>query len=714
MAQDRIQLLYNIECRQQEQQQQDLATGQQSSQLASQAIDNFYSQRIEQLDFQRAEKEVPIDFLKLFRQRTHYKHLGISLNLLDLLYMENYCCKWSKRYDSPTSARSGLFRHQDNCTQTESHLPSKFEEKQRIEGGFRVGSINSPLFRDCKTVKPPPKNNYNSQAYYDNMLTEANQNTKPDNRRLKKKPCSARYTESSSTDIICACRCCDINHPEQDHEQDHEQQQEQDHEQEPVQKQELDQRKATATSDWLTVHCSSTNGHCSINCKHCDTNAMTPTTRLSHRHRNESEDEIQSYELRRTSMVINLPNKVAEQSNTLHDVEHRPRPVDTVKTLLSPRAFRCRTKQSMSSSCVIGCKTKITPTAAQSLTSICSELPASSADTLNDLWLNPDACKASRSRVHHWSIDIQHVGWEGSAHLDAAGKRAALMRCVKCAALHRKLNQSQRSQGIVSRLQQLRRYQQKSDRQYHRSLLASDAFKKRNQTMRQRSVGGQLHECPMRAPGCSRVTSEMLLAHFLAVHLSEPRLALNEVGNSDQLLIKFKPMVFNISHNVCLSMIAYAREGATNLSVCNMGLESEYVQHCRHFPLFVLACRIRLAEEQRGQERGEQHELTASCVSGEEIGENVLALWMVGLEMPEPLHVHMAVFNYRLDIIRSAIVPVRGLRKCHNPERFLTKSKNYMRLNGHDLHLLTENYNEPMYLELTLRDYALLGSPAAK
>lgn len=698
MAQNRNRLLYKIECRQQQQQQQHLdpEAGQPNSQLASKAIELFYSQRIEELDFQRAEKGLPIDFVKLFRQHTHYKRLGISLSPLDLLYMEDYSSKWSEQYVSPTLALSELFRHQDSCTQSDAHLTSKFEEEQRVEGGFRLDAV-------IPTAKPPPKDNSNKQTSYGSLLIESNQNKKPGKGGGKK-----RDTESSATKLPCTCCICKDSRPEKE---EHERQQ----------KHEPDQGKAIASSNWLPVHSSYTKSHCPSNCKQCD-------TRGTHTQHQESEDEIQSYALRRTSMVINLPNKVAEQSVTLHDVRPRPRPRphrrprprpgEEVKTLLSPRQFRCRPKQSMSTSCVTSCRMQITPTTSQSVTSTNSEAPAGSTDTLNDIWFDPDACKigrSSESRLHQWPIDLQHVGWEGTAQLDAAGKRAALVRCEKYAALHRKLSHNQRAQGIVSRLQQLRRYQEKSDRHYHRSLLASDAFKKRHQVTRQRQpLGCQLHECPMRTPGCSRVSSEMLLAHFLAVHLSEPRLAPTEVGNSDQLLIKFKPKVFSISRNVCLSMIVYAREGDTQPSMCNMGLATEYAQHAGHFPLFVLACRTRLTGEQRRQEPRKQPVLTASCLSGEEIGENVLALWMVGLEMPQPLHVHMAVFNYRLDIIRSAIVPVRGLRKCHNSERFLTKSKNYMRLNGHDLHLLTENYREPIYLELTLRDYTLLDPPGTK
>lgn len=636
MAQNRNRLLYKIECRQQQQHHLDPEEGQPNSQLASKAIEIFCSQRIEELDFQRAERELPIDFVKLFRQHTHYKRLGISLTPLDLLYVEDYS---SQQYVSPTVSLSGLFRHQDNSTQTDAQLPSKVEEEQSVEGGFRLDAV------------VPPKDNYDNQTNYDSTLIETNQNRKPDKGEGKKLT-SVRDKDSSATKL-----------PRK-------------------QKHEPDQGKAIASSNCLPVRLSYSKSHSPINCTE----------------NQESEDEAQGYTLRRTSMVINLPNKVAEQSITHHD--ERPRPRQEVKTLLSPREIRGASR------------TQITPTTSQSVTSTNS--PASSTDTLNDIWFDPDACKVSRSsgsRLPQWPIDLQHGSWEGTAQLDAADKRAALLRSEKYAAMYRKLSHKKRAQSIVTRLQQLRRYQEKSDRHYHRSLLASDAFKKRHQVTRTRqrqSLGCQLHECPMRSPGCSPVSNEMLLAHFLAVHLSEPRLAPIEVGNSDQLLIKFTPKVFSISRNVCLSMIVYAREGDTQPVICNMGLATEYAQHAGHIPLFVLACRTRLTGEPRQQQ---QQVLSASCLGGEEIGENVLALWMVGLEMPQPLHVHMAVFNYRLDIIRSAIVPVRGLRKCHNSGRFLTKSKNYLRLNGHDLHLLTENFREHIYLELTLRDYTLLDPP---
>lgn len=655
------------------------------STLANQAYDQFSSQWIEQLDFQTTQ-DLPINFMQLFRQHTYYKRLGISLTSLDLLYMEEYSRKYRKRHGVPMGSKCGMCERQHNCTQIEPHA-MQLKNKQRLEAGFRLNAVNSLAQGSLKHYKKASKNNLKDQSNFDNILTDAHQYKQPSKKRTETKLCEKTTfkpeTEPSTTKLVCTCCCCDRRWQKQE------------------QAQIQGQRRATALSE----------GRCSINCKQ--------STHKAHVQSNESEDDMQSYGLRRTSVIINLPTVVAAESRTLHNI--RERHGNDVMTLLSPRAFRLT--QSKSLACMfskVDIKVKLTSTSSQSASSKISAQRAGSTDTLNEVWSDPDAYKTNNTaeRSHQWSSELQNVGWEGAARPDAASKQAAFVRSEKYGKLHRKLNREQRAQGILWRLRQLRRYQEKSCRHYYRSLLADDMSKKYCQ--KPRKISNQLYECPMRTPGCSRLRSEALLAHFLAVHLSEPSLALTEVSQRDQLLIKFKPMAFDRSRNVCLSMIVYAREqGIKSASDHNMGLPSEYAQYVGHLPLFVLACRTRLmpATKEDGEQKKERHELRNTksvTASDEDIDENVLALWMVGLEVAQPLHAHLTIFNRRLDIIRSSIVRVRSLHKCHNFNRFFAKSKNYMRLNEHDLQLLTENYNEPIYLELTLRDYALLGPPAAK
>lgn len=679
MAKGRFRLIDKIGYQHQQQQIPQDAEGE-CSELAIQAYNQFSCQRIEQLDFLTTQ-DLPINFVQLFRQRTYYKRLGISLTALDLLYMEDYSRKCRKRDGVPTVSKCSMSDRQDNCTQTESHT-MELKDKQRLEGGFRLDAVISRVYGSPKHRKMISKNNLKEQSYFDNILTDAQQYKQPSKKRTETRLCTK---EASTTELDCTCCCCDSRCQKQ----------------EQVQKQ--GQTRETALSG----------GRCSINGKQ--------SIQMAHAHSNESEDDMQNYELRRTSVIINLPTVVAAESSTLQDICERHG--NDVMTLFSPRVFRLT--QSKSLACVpskVDIKGKLSPASSQSVSSKISTQQATSTDTLNDVWSNPDAYKTNSTaeRPYHWSSELQNVGWAGAVRPDAALKRAAFVRSEKYGMLHRKLSREQRAQGILWRLQQLRRYQEKSCRHYHRSLLASDVSEKHRS--KSQKVSNQLYECPMRAPGCSRLRSNALLAHFLAVHLSEPSLALTEVGQRDQLLIKFKPMAFDRSRNVCLSMIVYARElGPKSASEYNVGLPAEYAQYAGHLPLLVLACRTRLTAVRKGTTMdSEQKERRGLCTtksataSVEDIDENVLALWLVGLEMSQPLHAHLTIFNHRLDIIRSSIVRVRGQCKCHNFKRFFAKSKNYMRLNEHDLQLLTENYNEPIYLELTLRDYALLDLPAAK
>lgn len=627
MAKGRYRLIDKIGYQHQQQQRpQDAEAKEECSELAIQAYDQFSSQQIEQLDFLTTQ-DLPINFVQLFRQRTYYKRLGISLTALDLLYMEKYSRKKHRKMTS--------------------------------------------------------KNNLKEQSYFDNILTDAQQYKQPSKKRTETRLCTKSTlkpeAEASATELVCTCSCCDSRCQKQE------------------QAQKQGQRRATALSE--------------VRCTH-----------MAHMHSNESKEDMQNYELRRTSVIINLPNVVAAESNTLHDICELHG--SDVMTLFSPRAFRLT--QSKSLACVpskVDIKGKLSPASSQSVSSKIITQQASSTDILNEVWSNPDAYKTNSTaeRPCRWSFELQNVGWAGAVRPDMASKRAAFVRSEKYEMLYRKLSREHRAQGILWRLQELRRYQEKSCRHYHRSLLASDVSEKLRR--KSQKVSNQLYKCPMRTPGCSRLRSEALLAHFLTAHLSEPSLALTEMSQRDQLLIKFKPMAFDRSRNVCLSMIVYVREQSTkSASEYNVGLPSEYAKYPGHLPLFVLACRTRLTAASKGTtlDSAQKKEGRGLCTTKSattnvgEIDENVLALWLVGLEVSQPLHAHLTIFNHRLDIIRSSIVRVRGLCKCHNFKRFFAKSKNYMRLNEHDLQLLTENYNEPIYLELTLSDYALLDPPAAK
>ncbi|XP_017963141.1 uncharacterized protein LOC108655831 [Drosophila navojoa] len=345
-----------------------------------------------------------------------------------------------------------------------------------------------------------------------------------------------------------------------------------------------------------------------------------------------------------------------------------------------------------------------------------------STDTLNDVWCDPAIFmgvrtppQSGRERRRQLTVDALVVGYLGAPVLSEPAARAAIERCAYLSREFDSLSREQRTKDIAVRLQQLRSIQEKSSWDYvcyiHAHELRDGHRHNYNQTI------PRLFDCPMNEPNCVRVINESILAHFLHVHFSEPGLALNELFERDQVLIMFKPRSFKRAHNVCLSMIVYAgdKHKPDSLPIShympdyNVGLPGKYSRFTGHMPIFVMACRTRRRFRGRCVDKdfmGCDSSSSSHSLERQRLGESVVAIWLVSVELVRPIHVQMTVFNRRVDISRSSIMQVRGLNKCHDCTKFMSRSKNYLRLTSQDLRVLTNNYTEPVYMEISVHDYA--------
>jgi len=349
-------------------------------------------------------------------------------------------------------------------------------------------------------------------------------------------------------------------------------------------------------------------------------------------------------------------------------------------------------------------------------------------------------------------INILHSGYKGTPILDDDAAQLALNRTDCLARRFEKLTNEEKAHEILMRLRQVRMFQEQDSQRYHHKLISLMGLEGGKDSATK--INSLLFSCPMGMKDCPRLISEALLSHFLDVHLNTPGMELSEVSERDKMLIKFKPSTFERSRNVCLSMIvhtgfknfSFASSITHDMPFYNACLPGIFSKFTKHLPIFVMGCRTRLKisdrQKRRSFKKSDQlnyiNELF-SCNSlfqssssdstvksqnvsgrvsvkeypGDEIGENVMALWMVSVDLPKPIYVHMTVFNQRLDVCRTCVMQVRNLSSSHNVEKFLPKSKNYMRLTGQDLRVLTNNYQEPIYLEISVRQFKLPKSKAS-
>ncbi|XP_017872649.1 PREDICTED: uncharacterized protein LOC108620251 [Drosophila arizonae] len=353
------------------------------------------------------------------------------------------------------------------------------------------------------------------------------------------------------------------------------------------------------------------------------------------------------------------------------------------------------------------------------------DLRHGSTDTLNEVWCDPGIFLAARTppvpqslreRRKQLTVDALTVGYLGAPVLGEQAARAALEKCAYLSREFDSLSREQRTKDIALRLQQLRHFQEKASWDYVCCIHANESRDGHRHSYNQTIP--RLFDCPLNKPNCVRLLNESMLAHFLHVHFSEPGLALNELFERDQVLIMFKPRSFKRAHNVCLSMIVYAgaKDKSNALPIThympdyNVGLPGRYSKFTGHMPIFVMACRTRRRFRERSTEKQslgcDSSSSSLSLPDRQCVGESVMALWLVSVELTRPIHVQMTVFNRRVDISRSSIMQVRGLNKCHDCDKFMAKSKNYLRLTSQDLRVLTNNYTEPVYMEISVQDYA--------
>ncbi|KAH8409090.1 hypothetical protein KR009_006748, partial [Drosophila setifemur] len=198
------------------------------------------------------------------------------------------------------------------------------------------------------------------------------------------------------------------------------------------------------------------------------------------------------------------------------------------------------------------------------------------------------------------------------------------------------------------------------------------------------------------------VKNEHLLGHFLRHHLGGSGIELREVFEGNRLLIVFNPTAFDLGQNSCMSVLLYG--GVKNrpctlpitrfMPTYNGQLPMAFGRFAGHLPLFVMISRNRLRNA------------CGRKVRFQDLDEEVFALWMATMDLPQPIYAVLTVFNRRLDATVSSIMKVRGLKKSPNCQQFLNYSRQYMRLREQDLKILTNNHTEPLYLEVSVKEYA--------
>ncbi|XP_037724891.1 uncharacterized protein LOC119556635 isoform X2 [Drosophila subpulchrella] len=337
-------------------------------------------------------------------------------------------------------------------------------------------------------------------------------------------------------------------------------------------------------------------------------------------------------------------------------------------------------------------------------------VPLHSNDTFTEVWINTELGRGhldhqkqclgglygQADKLKYQPLDRLYAGCAGLPLFKKSDE--TLARTQYFVTEFDKQSRAERMQDIKLRMGQVRWLQATSDREYRKH------FADHKMGFKPVLSNSVKYVCPSNNCECPTVMNATLLGHFLSQHLDESGIELREIFKDQRVLMVFSPKDFDLGQNTCVSVIVYGGvrgkpctlPAARFMPTRNKELPEPYQHFDNHLPLFVMICRNRLSSlEGRGRR-----------VRFEGLDdEDVLALWMVSMDLPRPVHVVMTVINRRLDITRSSIMKVRGLHKSHNCLDFMPHSQQYMRLNDHDLRVLTNDHTEPVYMEIAVKEY---------
>ncbi|XP_017109128.2 uncharacterized protein [Drosophila bipectinata] len=274
-----------------------------------------------------------------------------------------------------------------------------------------------------------------------------------------------------------------------------------------------------------------------------------------------------------------------------------------------------------------------------------------------------------------------------------------------------KLTLDEQRQDLAFRLGQVRLLQDMSDEEYRQRIVAQGFV------VRPIVRLGEKHPCPFGRRRCPMVRNEHLLIHYLEYH-GDTSVQVTETFEENRLLVVFEPKNLDLGRNTCISVLVYGGVRGRHCTLPirrfmptpNKDLPESFANLEGCLPLFVMICRNRPESRRRVRFRdiaGGCHGDTDSDYPVTPDDESdVLTLWMMSMDLPQPIHCMITVFNRRLDASVSSILKVRGLRKSHQCRAVMQSRHYHMRLGGKDLKILTNNNTESLYLEVTIKEYA--------
>ena len=87
------------------------------------------------------------------------------------------------------------------------------------------------------------------------------------------------------------------------------------------------------------------------------------------------------------------------------------------------------------------------------------------------------------------------------------------------------------------------------------------------------------------------------------------------------------------------------------------------------------------------------------------ISQELMVIWLASVQTVKPIHCTVTLYDKAMTSSRSAILKIRDLNDAQNPQEFMLKDTNYIRLSHGEINILSQQGNECIHMEIMINEY---------
>ncbi|KAI8118922.1 hypothetical protein FF38_10194 [Lucilia cuprina] len=214
-------------------------------------------------------------------------------------------------------------------------------------------------------------------------------------------------------------------------------------------------------------------------------------------------------------------------------------------------------------------------------------------------------------------------------------------------------------------------------------------------------------QCPISI--CNRTLGvTFVLSHFLRDHNEDFGVPCQEIYAEKPSVLIFDPTNLDFHENVCLGILAYgghandssSRPTERGLCINNAFLPKPYEHLTSHLPILIMACRTSWSTLLNIKDK-----LKGNIHNPNSINQELLVIWLASVQTVRPIYCTVTVYDKEMVSSRSLIMQIRDLNHTQNPEEFMLKETNCMRLSHGEINILTQSLIDCINMEILINEF---------